>query len=41
MPGKLVAHSGGNIPMAAHKKDFEKNTFDDPFDTLSDDEFEA
>jgi predicted DNA binding CopG/RHH family protein len=27
--------------MAVHKKDFEKNTFDDPFNTLSDDEFEA
>jgi len=36
-----AAHNGGNILMAAHKKDFEMNTFDDPFDTLSDDEFEA
>jgi predicted DNA binding CopG/RHH family protein len=26
--------------MTIHKKDFEQNTFDDPFDTLSDDEFE-
>ncbi len=27
--------------MTIRKKDFEQNTFDDPFDTLSDDEFEA
>ena len=27
--------------MAVRKKDFEQNAFDDPFDNLSDDEFEA